>query len=161
MIEMAAEVDMPAHFVELRHQAVHHELPGLIPLRGVVKDALRWLWDKFWVKLDEMEDLAKKPSITPPALMASLNAALRTYRNERLAEVTSSGFSASQDNNGPARSTCRTIVQLCREERVHLELLTRLLLEGKADDDATWRKLRLVLPDRQSVLPLDLTSEWH
>ncbi|KAF2087931.1 Las1-like protein, partial [Saccharata proteae CBS 121410] len=51
MYDMAAELDMPGSFVELRHEATHEELPSLGRLRQATLQALEWLWDHYWAKL--------------------------------------------------------------------------------------------------------------
>lgn len=53
MYDVAKELDLPASFVELRHEAIHGELPSLIASRQAAERALRWLWDHYWRHLDE------------------------------------------------------------------------------------------------------------
>ena len=52
MYENATKIGLPASFVELRHQAVHEDVPALPPLRAAARRALEWLWSNYWVKLD-------------------------------------------------------------------------------------------------------------
>lgn len=48
MYQVAKEIDLPASFVELRHQATHEDLPSLVVLRRATTRALEWLWDYYW-----------------------------------------------------------------------------------------------------------------
>ncbi|KAL8832755.1 MAG: hypothetical protein Q9170_004753 [Blastenia crenularia] len=52
MYEKANELDLPASFVEVRHEAIHGELPSLVVLRQAAERALRWLWDDYWRHLE-------------------------------------------------------------------------------------------------------------
>jgi len=51
MYSIAKTIDLPATYVELRHQATHEELPSLSKLRTATQKALRWIWDYYWVHL--------------------------------------------------------------------------------------------------------------
>ena len=51
MFSIAKTIGLPATYVELRHQAIHEELPSLSKLRTAAQKALRWIWDYYWVKL--------------------------------------------------------------------------------------------------------------
>ena len=48
MYQVAKEIGLPASFVELRHQAIHEDLPSLIVLRRATARSLEWLWDYYW-----------------------------------------------------------------------------------------------------------------
>ncbi|RDW63066.1 rRNA-processing protein LAS1 [Aspergillus mulundensis] len=51
MFSRAAELGLPASFVELRHEATHRELPSLVVLRQAVARSLEWLWGFYWAGL--------------------------------------------------------------------------------------------------------------
>ncbi|KAL8717834.1 MAG: hypothetical protein Q9225_004957 [Loekoesia sp. 1 TL-2023] len=53
MYDKAKELDLPASFVELRHEAIHGELPSLVVLRQAAEKALAWLWTDYWKHLDD------------------------------------------------------------------------------------------------------------
>ncbi|KAK4539344.1 hypothetical protein LTR36_000775 [Oleoguttula mirabilis] len=53
MQEIARQIDMPADFVTLRHEATHEELPSLQRLVAATRQALEWLWRVYWVRLGE------------------------------------------------------------------------------------------------------------
>ncbi|KAI4147129.1 MAG: hypothetical protein L6R39_003225 [Caloplaca ligustica] len=53
MYDKAKQLELPASFVELRHEAIHGELPSLVFLRQAAERALGWLWSDYWQHLDE------------------------------------------------------------------------------------------------------------
>ncbi|KAI7209696.1 hypothetical protein KC333_g8598 [Hortaea werneckii] len=55
MLEIARQIEMPASFVGLRHEATHEELPALGRLVGASAEALEWLWGAYWSRLGEQE----------------------------------------------------------------------------------------------------------
>lgn len=48
MYANAMELGLPESFVELRHQAIHEDMPSLEVLRAMTGEALEWLWDRWW-----------------------------------------------------------------------------------------------------------------
>ncbi|KAK4192882.1 Pre-rRNA-processing protein las1 [Podospora australis] len=56
MYEVAKAVNLPATFVELRHQATHEMLPSVSKLRRAAKEALGWIWEFYWRGLKEEEE---------------------------------------------------------------------------------------------------------
>lgn len=48
MYAHALELGLPESFVELRHQAIHDEMPSLEVLRARTAEALEWLWERWW-----------------------------------------------------------------------------------------------------------------
>ena len=48
MYAHAAAISMPSHFVDLRHQVSHGELPEVKTLKTAADEALAWLWDRWW-----------------------------------------------------------------------------------------------------------------
>lgn len=50
MYAYAAKIGMPEDFVDLRHNIVHGDIPPLETLRGYNKQALGWLWEKWWTR---------------------------------------------------------------------------------------------------------------
>ena len=52
MFDVARSINLPPHFVELRHEAAHEEMPSLGRLAKRTQEALRWLWEVYWVGLD-------------------------------------------------------------------------------------------------------------
>lgn len=56
MYAIAKTIGLPATYVELRHQATHEELPSLSKLRAGTQKALRWIWEYYWVHLNEQKE---------------------------------------------------------------------------------------------------------
>ncbi|KAG8942603.1 rRNA-processing protein las1 [Tulasnella sp. 424] len=46
---IAAQIGLPAWFVELRHQATHEDLPSLLVLREAAREALTWLLHNYFI----------------------------------------------------------------------------------------------------------------
>lgn len=61
MYAIAKTINLPATFVELRHQATHEELPSLNKLRAASQKALRWIWDYYWSKLPDDDAVENLP----------------------------------------------------------------------------------------------------
>ncbi|OTA37546.1 hypothetical protein BTJ68_02821 [Hortaea werneckii EXF-2000] len=60
MLEIARQIEMPAAFVGLRHEATHEELPALGRLVGASAEALEWLWGAYWSRLGPGEEEKEK-----------------------------------------------------------------------------------------------------
>lgn len=56
MLQIARQIGMPPDFVALRHEATHEELPGLKRLVAATEQALAWLWQVYWSRLDDVLD---------------------------------------------------------------------------------------------------------
>lgn len=48
MYAHAALIGMPSQFVDLRHRCVHGVVPDLQELRRMSRQALEWLWERWW-----------------------------------------------------------------------------------------------------------------
>ena len=58
MYALAQETNLPAVFVDIRHDGAHGEMPSVDTLRDASERALEWLWDHYWDKLEgEVEGL--------------------------------------------------------------------------------------------------------
>ncbi|OQD74806.1 hypothetical protein PENDEC_c009G00787 [Penicillium decumbens] len=57
MFQRAADLGLPASFVELRHEATHREPPSLVVLRKASQRSLEWLWDNYWVGVEDLGDV--------------------------------------------------------------------------------------------------------
>ncbi|KAI5790159.1 Las1-like-domain-containing protein [Geopyxis carbonaria] len=51
MFQLAREQELPAMFIDVRHDATHGNLPSLRLLRVVVFKALQWLWEHYWATI--------------------------------------------------------------------------------------------------------------
>ena len=54
MYAKAAEVGLPALFVDLRHESTHGEMPSLRVLRDAAEKGLEWLWRDYWEGMGEV-----------------------------------------------------------------------------------------------------------
>lgn len=54
--QLAKSIQVPSFFVELRHMATHERLPSLNILQMACKDALNWLYDNYWNKIEDQDD---------------------------------------------------------------------------------------------------------
>ena len=52
MLSNAAQIGLPASFVELRHDITHGTMPRVPEMKLMAFRALDWLWDNFWLKID-------------------------------------------------------------------------------------------------------------
>ena len=53
MFDVARSIGLPPHFVELRHEVAHEDLPGLARLVRSAREAVNWLWGVYWAKLPQ------------------------------------------------------------------------------------------------------------
>jgi len=82
---IADRLELPRHFVDLRHDATHGLLPSLKVLRTATSQAVRWLHDHYWVrqraalcankntverKLAKYAELIAHPELLAPAVCA-------------------------------------------------------------------------------------------
>lgn len=58
MFQRAMDLGLPASFVELRHEATHREPPSLVVLRKASQRSLEWLWDNYWVGVEDLGDFS-------------------------------------------------------------------------------------------------------
>lgn len=58
MFQRAMDLGLPASFVELRHEATHREPPSLVVLRKASQRSLEWLWDNYWVSVEDLGDFS-------------------------------------------------------------------------------------------------------
>lgn len=53
--QLAKNLKLPSLFVELRHMGTHEQLPNLDTLRLASEKALNWLFDNYWLTIEEIE----------------------------------------------------------------------------------------------------------
>jgi len=136
MVEMARSIDMPASFVELRHEATHEELPSLQRLARNAKLGVEWLWHHYWFKLDPVPDL-NTPRVLQPERKAvpmptytELRDVLRSFVTRRKAEIRS-GVDLNEISHTESSITLPEIVNRCMGRNEALTLLTAILLEER------------------------------
>lgn len=54
--QLAKNLNLPSLFVELRHMGTHEQLPNLETLRLACKQALNWLYDNYWLKIEDDDE---------------------------------------------------------------------------------------------------------
>lgn len=64
MYSIAKTINLPATFVELRHQATHEDLPSLNKLRIAAQKAMQWIWDFYWKDLSATDEQIPKVQST-------------------------------------------------------------------------------------------------
>ncbi|KAK0664348.1 Pre-rRNA-processing protein las1 [Lasiodiplodia hormozganensis] len=142
MYDMAAELDMPSSFVELRHEATHEDLPSLRRLQMATEQALQWLWHHYWAKLDASLPAPppeNRDQVAGPETRASLHRILRSFVSGRREEIKRDGPKSGVE----ARSSGRAIEQivalgaakrpgLLRDEVISLLLAGRMIVPSDA-----------------------------
>ncbi|KAK8209846.1 Las1-like-domain-containing protein [Phyllosticta capitalensis] len=133
MYDMAAELDMPTSFVELRHEATHEDLPSLRRLQMAADQALEWLWQHYWAKLDAPAQTSQDTSTTTtPDARADLHRILRAYLNNRRSEIRTSGASTHSNASSYSHDASRAIASLCQQDAAHAPgALVSLLLDDR------------------------------
>ncbi|KAI8088910.1 Las1-like-domain-containing protein [Halteromyces radiatus] len=81
LFNIANQIGLPLHFVELRHAATHEGLPGLLTLRQASVQALQWLYDTYWSAQIQPDTL----DAVDDRLMRVLSQLLTTYKETRKA----------------------------------------------------------------------------
>ncbi|KAK3650735.1 rRNA-processing protein las1 [Elasticomyces elasticus] len=81
MLDVARRIGMPVHFVGLRHEAVHEELPSLGRLIGIVDQALAWLWDVYWSRLPEKN--VRGVAMSVEDMNSEARGVFKAYRSSR------------------------------------------------------------------------------
>lgn len=82
MLAIAKQLGMPTEFVALRHEATHEELPAIQRLVKAADDALQWLWNVYWSRLEEPEsEDAVAGSL--PQLRENARQLLKAFRGAR------------------------------------------------------------------------------
>ncbi|GAA5863546.1 hypothetical protein JCM8547_007281 [Rhodosporidiobolus lusitaniae] len=77
---LAASINLPLSFVELRHQATHEDLPSLSVLRGAARQALDWLYSHYWLPLISPSSQSSALSL-PPLPLETLRPLLAQYKS--------------------------------------------------------------------------------
>ncbi|KAI0697141.1 Las1-like-domain-containing protein [Cytidiella melzeri] len=74
---IAAQLDLPAWLVELRHAATHEDLPSLEVLRDAARDAMSWLLHHYFIPA--LNSSTVEPSKTP--MLRPLDPLLAQYKS--------------------------------------------------------------------------------
>ncbi|KAL0262901.1 rRNA-processing protein las1 [Diplodia seriata] len=141
MYDMAAELDMPTSFVELRHEATHEDLPSLRRLQMATEQALQWLWHHYWSKLDASpppppED---RDHATGPEIRAALHRILRSFVGGRREEIKRDGPKSGVESRSSGRASEQIVAlgaakrpEMLRDEVISLLLAGRMIVPSDA-----------------------------
>lgn len=134
MYLVAQDINMPASFVELRHQATHEELPPVTVLRQAARRSLVWLWDYYWKRIDERKSWLDKDAEASvegvPALNEALRAVLKPYMKKRIEEVRKKGKTTTYEDD-ITDIACKNCVRICRGDAEAIGALASVLSDTK------------------------------
>ena len=139
MQKLAESIGLPISFVDVRHQATHHDLPSLVVLRQATNRALAWLWDHFWIKADvnsTLEVMQKRAELET-GLREVFRGMLTSYvksmvKNARSKTGKKRGTTAgAHSGNRIVKETCGKVVNICKDDPRILCILTSVLAERR------------------------------
>ena len=133
MYVKAKQIGLPASFVELRHEAIHGDLPSLMVLRKAATRALDWLWNDYWKFLDVRTGNLDEDEIS--AFKDGREKLKEDFR-EILQEYLTGSIQVknSQQAPGPVKPTSHIslgLVRICQGEKLAILELIKVLLEYK------------------------------
>ena len=133
MYETAKQIGLPASFVDIRHDAIHGDLPSLIVLREAVAKALDWLWHDYWKHLAVSTDTREEGGAAAwnaqrETSNEKARSILRAYRSTVLTSRPPSR-SATSTLDVEVNNTCLGLVRLCKEDKPALVEVVNVLLE--------------------------------
>ena len=136
MYDKAKELALPASFVELRHEAIHGELPSLVVLRQAVQKSLLWLWDAYWKHIDNYHDTSSDGRLTDikderEPLRYQYREVLRAYVKEMLQQAKFIDNKLETLPTEPIEATCLKVYGLSKGDKGSLRELAASLLEYK------------------------------
>ncbi|KAE8555825.1 rRNA-processing protein las1 [Talaromyces marneffei ATCC 18224] len=121
MFNRASMIGLPLSFVELRHETAHRELPSLVLLRGYTNRALEWLWDYYWVRIDQSASFSVKTG--EDGLRGRVKVLLQQFWQQ-----------ARSDNSRKrvrslATSVSQSLGSICKSDVEGAKVICRVLLE--------------------------------
>ena len=139
MQKLAESIGLPISFVDIRHQATHHDLPSLVVLRQATNRALAWLWDHFWIKtnVNSTHEVMQKRSELEAGLKEVFKGMLSSYvkfmvKTARSKTEKKRGTTADAHfENKTIKETCGKIVNICKNDPKILCILASVLAERK------------------------------
>ncbi|KAF4553803.1 Las1-like protein [Elsinoe fawcettii] len=106
MLEVAKDIDLPAEFVELRHEATHEGMPNLSRLTKASMEALLWLRRTYWDRIEATGAFDPGPEVaialvtghtdSKEEAILQMRDLLKSYRRARKADI-QGGKSMSQE----------------------------------------------------------------
>jgi ribosomal biogenesis protein LAS1 len=89
MFQRAMDLGLPASFVELRHEATHREPPSLVVLRKASQRSLEWLWDNYWVGIEDLGDFSAIQLDSSDSVKKAFRNVLRQFSTESASDTPS------------------------------------------------------------------------
>ncbi|KAJ5678093.1 uncharacterized protein N7477_003726 [Penicillium maclennaniae] len=89
MFQRAMDLGLPASFVELRHEATHREPPSLVVLRKASQRSLEWLWDNYWVSVEDLGDFSAIQLDNSESVKKAFRDTLRQFSTESASDTPS------------------------------------------------------------------------
>ena len=134
MYETAKQIGLPASFIDIRHDAIHGNLPSLTVLREVTRKALDWLWNDYWKHLDgnlRANEQDGRPT-WDDQMEASKEQVRRILHGYRLAAPTTASSNNPKDSGitPETTNTCLRLVKVCKCEQPALSDLVSMLVKG-------------------------------
>ena len=128
MLDIAKQIDMPAEFVALRHEATHEELPSIQRLVTASQQALDWLWAVYWNRLAEPGTRADDATL--PEFKTEVATVLRNFRRSRRDALRNSAHE-STNQTLEIQTTCDALAQMCDARKGRVEALSSVLIEQR------------------------------
>ncbi|EMC97960.1 hypothetical protein BAUCODRAFT_409261 [Baudoinia panamericana UAMH 10762] len=131
MLQIAQQIGMPLHFVALRHEATHEELPSLPRLVATTQEALDWLWNMYWTKLEELADSGE--GVRDAGKSASREEARRLLKAFRAArkEALKHKKAQSSDHLAEVDAFCKQFRMLCDTSETRTGIVAGVLVNEK------------------------------
>lgn len=131
MFDVARGIGLPAHFVELRHESAHEEMPGLGRLVRAAQEALGWLWEVYWGRLEGAEGVAVgdvEDDEGLASLAENLRKLLKGFRSRRVGMLGKGKKGDAEKEVDEMVGECRRI---CERKKTNVEELVWVLVEEK------------------------------
>lgn len=151
MFDVARTIALPPHFVELRHEVAHEEMPGLARLVRSAREAVQWLWGVYWGRLEGVtssssavaggesrggaEASEEDMGLGLEEVKEKAREVLKNFRSQRLASLKAK--KGKKDVKGQARTACEQCVAFCQG----------------GDSTEKWEAIAEILIDEKLVVP--------
>ena len=140
MYDKARELNLPTSFVELRHEAIHGELPSLVVLRQAAQKALNWLQTNYWNQLSDQCSWVD----ADPSCPGESNTSMReNLRNMVLQYPAHASPKRDRDNSTASRIMFRSIMKILedsnggkRASAVFIDVLLNHWMTYTSSDDS-------------------------
>lgn len=129
MLEIAKQIDMPVEFVTLRHEATHQELPELHRLVDATEDALDWLWNVYWSRLNEPVPI-DPASTAMTQFRTDARQKLRDFRSARR-EALRARQQGANERDSDVWKAAKSCADLMGSDEVKTEAFVDVLLSDK------------------------------